>query len=105
VKKLFGRRNLEDALKRLDKLTHEEARIATAEILKVTRTVDDRVKALNNKVTVVIHGVQTVLSQSLKIMTLNHLDGNETKEVLQQTANNVDQVKRSLSSNFISAKF
>jgi len=70
AKKLFGRTDLEDALKRLDKLTHEEARIATAEILKATRTidervtsvdarvanVDDRVRAVDDKVAVVIHG-------------------------------------------------
>jgi len=102
VKKLFGRTDLEDALKRLDKLTHEEARMATAEILKATRTVSERVASVDDKVAVVIRGVQTMLSQSLKIMTSNNLDGNEAKEVLQQTANNVDQVKRSLSSNFLS---
>jgi hypothetical protein len=69
VKKLFGRRDLEDALKRLDKLTHEEARMATAEVLKATRTidervasVDDRVRAVDDKVAVVIHGAQTMLS-------------------------------------------
>jgi hypothetical protein len=35
-KKLIGRTDLEDALKRLDKLTHEEARMATAEDLRAT---------------------------------------------------------------------
>ena len=35
-KKLIGRTDLEDALKRLDKLTHEEARMATAEDLRTT---------------------------------------------------------------------
>jgi hypothetical protein len=43
VKKLFGRTDMEDALKRLDKLTHEEARMATAQVLKVAHTVDDKV--------------------------------------------------------------
>jgi len=76
--------------------------MATAEILKATRTVSERVASVDDKVAVVISGVQTMLSQSLKIMTSNNLDGNEAKEVLQQTANNVDQVKRSLSSNFLS---
>jgi hypothetical protein len=81
VKKLFGRRDLEDALKRLDKLTHEEARMATAEILKATRTVDgrvagvdarvanvddrvadvdNRVRAIDDKVAVAIHGAPTM---------------------------------------------
>ncbi|KAH9958725.1 hypothetical protein BC827DRAFT_548091 [Russula dissimulans] len=50
MKKLFGRTDLEDALKRLDKLTHEEARMATAEILKATLTVDERVKGVAENV-------------------------------------------------------
>ena len=36
VKKLIGRTDLEDALQRLDKLTHEEARMATAQVLRAT---------------------------------------------------------------------
>ena len=43
LKKLAGEADIEDALKRLDTLTHEEARMATAQILKTTQTVDDRV--------------------------------------------------------------
>ena len=35
---------MEDALKRLDKLTHEEARMATAENLKATHTVGESVR-------------------------------------------------------------
>ena len=35
---------MEDALRRLDKLTQEEARMATAQNLKVTHTVDKGVK-------------------------------------------------------------
>ena len=48
LKKLLGRNNIEDALKRLDKLTQDEARIATAEVLNVTRSVDDKVDAVIN---------------------------------------------------------
>ena len=40
---MIGRTEIEDALKRLDKLTQEEARMATAQILKTTHTIDDRV--------------------------------------------------------------
>jgi hypothetical protein len=46
AKKLFGRTKMEDALKRLDKLTQEEARMAAAQNLKVTHTVDERVKGV-----------------------------------------------------------
>ena len=69
---------MEDALKRLDKLTHEEAWMAIAENLRVTQVVDERVKRVmeqvlavdgrvagvddrlanvNDKVTEVVHGV------------------------------------------------
>lgn len=43
MKKLLGRNDIEDALKRLDSLTIEEARMAIAEILKVTNRVDNKV--------------------------------------------------------------
>jgi len=40
---LVGRIELEDALRRLDKLTHEEARMAIAQALKATHTIEKRV--------------------------------------------------------------
>jgi len=46
LKKLLGRNDVEDALKRLDKLTQEEAKMATAEVLKITRGMDSNVKVL-----------------------------------------------------------
>ena len=53
MKKLLGRNEIEDSLKRLDTLTQEEARMATAEILRVAHNVDDNVK-------VVLEGAQSV---------------------------------------------
>jgi len=57
VKKLVGRTEMEDALKKLDKLTQEEARMAAAQNLKATHAVDERLKgvvdtveAIDNKV-------------------------------------------------------
>ena len=47
---------MEDALKRLDKLTQEEARMATAEVLRATHTIDERVRAVDDKVAEVING-------------------------------------------------
>jgi hypothetical protein len=81
-KRLIGRTDLEDALKRLDKFGHEEARMVTAENLRATHAVDERVKGVaeqvhavddrvanvdgrlanvNDKVAEVIHGVQSSL--------------------------------------------
>ena len=39
LKQLVGKKEMEDALDRLDKLTTEEARMAAAEILKLTHIV------------------------------------------------------------------
>jgi hypothetical protein len=50
MKKLIGRTEIEDGLKRLDKLTQEEARMAAAQNLKVTHTVAGTVVAIDNKV-------------------------------------------------------
>ena len=55
MKKLIGKTEMEDALKRLDKLTQDEARMAAAENLRLTHVVD-------NKVTSLINGTYGVLS-------------------------------------------
>ena len=39
MKKLIGKKEMEEALKRLDKLTQDEARMAAAETLKLTHIV------------------------------------------------------------------
>ena len=67
---------MEDALNRLDKLTHEEARMAIAENLRATHAVDERVQGVaeqvlavddrvtnvNDRVAEVIHGVKIMFS-------------------------------------------
>jgi hypothetical protein len=58
VNKLLGRNNIEDALKRLETLTMEEARMAIAEILNVTNRVDNTVNRVDDKVTVLVDGGQ-----------------------------------------------
>ena len=51
---------MEDALKRLDKLTQEEARMAAAQNLKATHTVDERVKGVVDTVEVIDNKVADV---------------------------------------------
>ena len=46
MNKLLGRNDVEDALKRLDTLTQEEARMAIAETLNVTHRTEDKVTVL-----------------------------------------------------------
>jgi hypothetical protein len=50
VKKLLGRTDLKDALKGLDKLTHEEAWVAIAQNLKATHIVDGQVREVAARV-------------------------------------------------------
>jgi hypothetical protein len=77
LKKLVGRTDIEDALKRLDKLTQDEVRMATAQLLKLTHGVDDKVtriddgvKGVDDKVKVVDDKVNSV-SDTVKLV----LDG------------------------------
>ena len=46
IKKLIGKKEMEDALKRLDKLAQDEARMAAAENLRLTHVVDNKVTSL-----------------------------------------------------------
>ena len=48
--KLLGKSDIEDGLKRLDKLTNEEVRMVTAQIMKGTQNVNDRVGVVENRV-------------------------------------------------------
>ena len=75
LKKLLGKTEIEDSLKRLDKLTQDEVRMATAQLLTLTHCVDDKVTRIDNevkcvggkvrdvddKVTVVHEGTQYVM--------------------------------------------
>jgi imidazolonepropionase-like amidohydrolase len=67
-KRLLGKNDMEDALKKLDKLTQEEAQMTIAENLRATHAVDERVRGdtervldgvgnVNDKVAEVIRGV------------------------------------------------
>ena len=56
AKKLIGRTDLADALKRLDKLTHEEAWMGIAQNLKATHAVGESVRVVDDRVAEVIRG-------------------------------------------------
>jgi hypothetical protein len=61
VKKLLGKNDIEDSLKRLDTLTQEEARMATAEVLRVTHSVNDKVK-------LVLEGAPSVVFSLIRLV-------------------------------------
>jgi hypothetical protein len=60
LRKLAGLVDLEDALKKLDRLTQEEARMAHAEVLRITHSIRDGVKIVDGKVVEVGDKVQCV---------------------------------------------
>jgi len=90
LRKLIGKNDIEDALKKLDRLTQEEARMASAQVLEVTNTinngvreiadnmllvdnrvacvndrvkdVDDRVRAVDDKLVTITDGAQYIFS-------------------------------------------
>ncbi|KAF8476586.1 hypothetical protein DFH94DRAFT_99030 [Russula ochroleuca] len=82
LKKLLGKKDIEDALKRLDTLTTEEARMAIAETLNVTHRVDDKVDKVDNKVDKVDDKVDKVDD------TVNRVD--DTVNRVDDTVNRVD---------------
>jgi hypothetical protein len=116
---------MEDALKKLDKLTQEEARMAVAQNLKATHAVDERVRgvadtvvAIDNKVADVNERVASVDDRVAgvddKVTRATNVIDDGVKGVreqvlvaddrIKQAANDIDQVKRS-SSNLISADY
>jgi archaellum component FlaC len=60
LKNLFGMKDVEDALQRLDNLTQEEARMAAAETLTITRGIDDKVNVVDERLEGVDERVQSV---------------------------------------------
>ena len=70
--------DLEDALKKLDRLTQEEARMALAEMLSVTHNIRDDVKIVDGKVVRVENKVEVV--------------GNEVGDKVQRVDDNVQVV-------------
>jgi archaellum component FlaC len=60
LKKLMGNTEIEESLQRLDKLTQEEARMASAELLRITHSVQGRVMGVDARVEDVGGDVQNV---------------------------------------------
>ena len=56
----MGNSDIEDSLQRLDKLTQEEAKMASAELLRITQSVQEKVMGVDNRVQDVGNKVQIV---------------------------------------------
>ena len=61
MKKLLGKTEIENALKRLDKLTQEEVRMATAQLLALTDGIDNKVTRIDDEVKGVKNGARCAM--------------------------------------------
>ena len=100
-KRLIGKTDMEDALKRLDKLTQEEARTAIAENLRATHVVDGRVKGVTERVLAVDDRVAGV---DKRVVGVDKRVVGVDKRVA-GVDDRVDQVIRSSSLDLISAAY
>ena len=67
LKRVIGRTDLEDGIKKLDKLTNEEVAMAIAQLLKVTHNIDNNVMKVDENVLVVKSEVQ-VVNDNIKVV-------------------------------------
>ena len=85
----MGNRDIEDSLEKLDKLTQEEARMASAELLKMTHTVDGKVMGVDDRVKGVEGKMQDVRGDVQGV-------GKDISIRVQGVDDKLDQVNRSL---------
>ena len=72
LKKLVGRTDIEDALRKLDKLTQDEVRMVAAQSLKEIQGVSDSVQVVEDRVTTVIEGGFKLSAQLLFLTHPGH---------------------------------
>ena len=93
MRKLLGNTEIKDSLERLDKLTQEEARMASAESLKVTHNVDAKVGDVKGKVEDVQDDVQDVGNKVQSVDNRVQGIGSDVKDISCE----VRELNRSLS--------
>jgi len=105
LKKLIGNTDVEDALRRLDRLTLEEAHMASLELLRVSHNVEGRVICIGESVQGVGDKVQKVDEgvQDVRDAVQDVGDGvQDVQQLVQGLDDKVDQVNRESSPNTIS---
>ena len=90
---------LEDALKKLDRLTQEEARMANAEVLRLAHSIrdgveilDGKVEEVGGKVEVVIDGARTLSSQLKTFLICLLSDGKQARVAAREISGKVADV-------------
>ncbi|KAH9069606.1 hypothetical protein EDB83DRAFT_440420, partial [Lactarius deliciosus] len=93
LKKVAGWTDLEDGLKKLEKLTNEEVVMAAVQVLNVTHKIDNKVTGVDEKVQVVNVNVKAVDDKVQTMADDGKATATEVKLILRQTADQVDNVK------------
>jgi hypothetical protein len=73
LKKLTGRTDIDDALRKLDKLTQDEVLMVAAQGLKATQGVGASVQAVGEKMTTVVQGARVYPLDYLSTLTMDLL--------------------------------
>ncbi|KAI9437184.1 hypothetical protein H4582DRAFT_2129609 [Lactarius indigo] len=94
LKKVAGWTDLEDGLKKLDKLTSEEVVMASVQLLKVTHKIDSKVTIVGDGVRGIDAKVQVVNNNIKAVADEGKATAMEVKTILRQTAGDVDDMKR-----------
>jgi archaellum component FlaC len=89
---LVGNTDIENSLSRLDKLTQEEARMASAELLKMTHNVDGKVQDVRSDVHDVGNKVQSVERKVQVVRSDVHNVGNKVEGKIQDVRGDVQDV-------------
>jgi hypothetical protein len=101
MKRLIGRTDMEDALKKLDELTQEEVRMAIAENLRATHAVDQSVARVDRRVGGVSDQVARVDDRVVNVDNMVAIVNDTVKDI--DTA--LDQIRCSSYSYLISADY
>jgi hypothetical protein len=111
LKKLVGRSDIEDALRRLDKLTEEEGRMAAAQGLRATHDVGERVVSIGDDVQDLGDGLEVAINIMDAVLDGAHLvffwlstlssdlwlGGENMRGELRQVARNVSELAKDAS--------
>jgi hypothetical protein len=81
VKKLVGRKDIEEALQTLEKVTVEEARMAAAEALRAIHGVGDEVHGIHDAVKAVEDGVRDVKGMIRDVGDMLHGVDDRVKDI------------------------
>jgi hypothetical protein len=96
LNKLAGNRDIEDSLERLDKLTQEEARMASADLLKMTQSVDGKVMGVDDRVEGVEGKVLDVRDDLQDVGNMVQSVEGRVRGDMQGVDDKLDQANRSL---------